>query len=512
MRAKSDHDQSERLLEESNDHVRALANGRRIMESEIKYEHLLATGQEGTVHAGVFGGTTKVAIKTSAKPVKLSRTARTALGKNELGLADILESSEYELQMHICMRLRSERVVFFYGCGITREARVFTVFELMDCALSDTLWAERSRNKDNDEETEARIVVDKPLLPWSLRLQYAADAAEGMQYLHSRNPPLLHRDLKSLNILVKGGRAKICDFGASKALQMGGLQDYEDEISSSSSSNRGHLRTRTLGSLSTSKRRRGKITKKKKKKNTSMSTFRNLLSSPSSSSSMKTPLLKSASAALSFASIPSASSTEEDDSETSLSRSGTTTSISSTSSSVLNKRKFISFEAPLMTTKIGTPQWLAPELLCSDSENVSYSLPIDVYSFGCVLFELMCQKPPWYFGADRATTILSHHFHSVFVLQEVLSSGDRPRVPDVYSAVAPVGFQDLMFECWKRDSKRRPTFDSIFQDLKNMLKVATKENMLSTSSGSSDSSSLMSDLSTSIPTASSKEEEEVVVV
>ena len=63
------------------------------MESEIKYGRLLAMGQEGTVHAGVFGGTTKVAIKTSAKPVKLS--TGTVIGKNDLGLADILQSSEY---------------------------------------------------------------------------------------------------------------------------------------------------------------------------------------------------------------------------------------------------------------------------------------------------------------------------------------------------------------------------------------------------------------------------------
>ena len=126
------------------------------------------------------------------------------------------------------MRLRSERIVFFYGCGITREARIFTVFELMDCALSDTLWAERSREERTTKTRQSRIVVNKPLLPWSQRLQYAADAAEGMKYLHSRNPPLLHRDLKSLNILVKGGRAKICDFGASKALQLGGLEDEYD--------------------------------------------------------------------------------------------------------------------------------------------------------------------------------------------------------------------------------------------------------------------------------------------
>ena len=377
------------------------------------------------------------------------------------------------------MRLRSERIVFFYGCGITREARIFTVFELMDCALSDTLWAERSRGED-DEDDESRIVVNKPLLPWSQRLQYAADAAEGMKYLHSRNPPLLHRDLKSLNILVKGGRAKICDFGASKALQLGGL---EDEYDLDSSSSRGqHVRSYTLGSLSSASKARNK----KKKKNTSLSTFKNLLGSSSSSTSIKTPLLKSASAALSFASIPSSSTDDEEDT-TNHHRTSTTSTIESMSRKprLLSSSSFS--QAPLMTTKIGTPQWLAPELLCSDSENVPYSLPIDVYSFGCVLFELMCQKPPWYFGAEKANSILPHHFHSVFVLQEVLSSGDRPRVPVMYSADAPRGFQDLMHSCWKRNSSRRPKFDSIFLELRNMIE---KGKVDSTSSGSSfDSSS-----------------------
>merc|ERR1712146_249452 len=336
-----------------------------------------------------------------------------------------------------------------------------------------------SRGED-DEDDESRIVVNKPLLPWSQRLQYAADAAEGMKYLHSRNPPLLHRDLKSLNILVKGGRAKICDFGASKALQLGGL---EDEYDLDSSSSRGqHVRSYTLGSLSSASKARNK----KKKKNTSLSTFKNLLGSSSSSTSIKTPLLKSASAALSFASIPSSSTDDEEDS-TNHHRTSTTSTIESMSRKprLLSSSSFS--QAPLMTTKIGTPQWLAPELLCSDSENVPYSLPIDVYSFGCVLFELMCQKPPWYFGAEKANSILPHHFPSVFVLQEVLSSGDRPRVPVMYSADAPRGFQDLMHSCWKRNSSRRPKFDSIFLELRNMIE---KGKVDSTSSGSSfDSSS-----------------------
>lgn len=39
-------------------------------------------------------------------------------------------------------------------------------------------------------------------LDWSRRLNMALDAAKGMHYLHQSNPPVIHRDLKSPNLLV----------------------------------------------------------------------------------------------------------------------------------------------------------------------------------------------------------------------------------------------------------------------------------------------------------------------
>jgi len=54
-------------------------------------------------------------------------------------------------------------------------------------------------------------------MSWKSRVQIAADIAEGMAFLHSRKPPLIHRDLKSQNVLLRSdGRAKIADFGLSK--------------------------------------------------------------------------------------------------------------------------------------------------------------------------------------------------------------------------------------------------------------------------------------------------------
>ncbi|EFN51109.1 hypothetical protein CHLNCDRAFT_13183, partial [Chlorella variabilis] len=58
-------------------------------------------------------------------------------------------------------------------------------------------------------------------LTWHRRLLMALDAAKGMLYLHSYQPPIVHRDLKSPNLLVdKDWNVKVCvaDFNLSKIL------------------------------------------------------------------------------------------------------------------------------------------------------------------------------------------------------------------------------------------------------------------------------------------------------
>lgn len=64
----------------------------------------------------------------------------------------------------------------------------------------------------------------KDPIPWPMRIRIAYDIASAMNFLHSADPPLIHKDLKSPNILMAGTKyddlvvAKVADFGISGKL------------------------------------------------------------------------------------------------------------------------------------------------------------------------------------------------------------------------------------------------------------------------------------------------------
>lgn len=101
-------------------------------------------------------------------------------------------------------RHRHPHVLLFMGV-CTRPPNLAIVTEFCDNgSLHDVL----SRKRDTPDD-----------LPWARRLMFAADAARGLNYLHTSRPATIHADLNASNLLVdRGMRVKVADFGLSRLL------------------------------------------------------------------------------------------------------------------------------------------------------------------------------------------------------------------------------------------------------------------------------------------------------
>jgi len=64
------------------------------------------------------------------------------------------------------------------------------------------------------------VEKDSTNITWNEKLSIVNDVCNGLEYLHSRNPPIIHRDLTPNNILLCYHlRAKITDLGVAKVMQ-----------------------------------------------------------------------------------------------------------------------------------------------------------------------------------------------------------------------------------------------------------------------------------------------------
>ncbi|XP_062098168.1 serine/threonine-protein kinase CTR1 isoform X2 [Humulus lupulus] len=98
----------------------------------------------------------------------------------------------------------------------------------------------------------------------------------------------------------------------------------------------------------------------------------------------------------------------------------------------------------------GTPEWMAPEFLRGEPSNEKS----DVYSFGVILWELVTMQQPWS-GLSPAQ-----------VVGAVAFQNRRLAIPPNTSPL----LASLMESCWADDPSQRPSFGSIVNSLKKLLK------------------------------------------
>lgn len=143
---------------------------------------IVGLGGQGTVYRGILEDNKHVAIKR-AKTI------------------DNSQKEEFIKEILILSQINHTNVVKLLGCCLEVEIPML-VYEFV---TNGTLYKYiQDRNH-------------RPFIPLDTRLRVAAQSAEALAYLHSSaSPPILHRDVKSSNILLDEDYvAKVSDFGAS---------------------------------------------------------------------------------------------------------------------------------------------------------------------------------------------------------------------------------------------------------------------------------------------------------
>ena len=159
--------------------------------SDLTLPQLIASGSEGTKVFRALYIDRMVAVK------------RIGFGSNFQDAFRIL--AEVRREIWIMSTMQHPNILRIAGLSRDNYGRLLVVEELCDEDLQKYLL-----NSDHD-------------ISWQLRLKLAREVSLAMEFLHTRNPIICHRDLKSPNILIRlrssGDRvAKVADFGMARMM------------------------------------------------------------------------------------------------------------------------------------------------------------------------------------------------------------------------------------------------------------------------------------------------------
>ncbi|KAK4750519.1 hypothetical protein SAY87_004001 [Trapa incisa] len=168
----------------------------------IMEENLIGRGASGNVYRAVLRNGQELAVKHIWNAGRGSEGQQRSTTSPILGQAK--RSKEFESEVEALSSIRHVNVIKLY-CSITSEDSCLLVYEYMP---NGSLWDRL--HKDRSDE-----------LDWGSRFEIALGAAKGLEYLHHGcEPPVIHRDIKSSNVLLDEFlKPRIADFGLAKIVQ-----------------------------------------------------------------------------------------------------------------------------------------------------------------------------------------------------------------------------------------------------------------------------------------------------
>jgi kinase len=185
--------------------------------------NIVGRGGSGRVYRVTF--TNRLNGAAGAVAVKQIRTAGKLDGKLE---------REFESEAGILGNVRHNNIVRLLCCLSGAEAKLL-VYDYMDNgSLDKWLHGDALAAGGHPMATRARSARRTPL-DWPTRLKVAVGAAQGLCYMHHECvPPIVHRDVKTSNILLDSEfRAKVADFGLARMLAQAGAPETMSAVAGS---------------------------------------------------------------------------------------------------------------------------------------------------------------------------------------------------------------------------------------------------------------------------------------
>ncbi|WVZ82646.1 hypothetical protein U9M48_029890 [Paspalum notatum var. saurae] len=151
----------------------------------------LGIGGHGTVYKGILKDNRIVAVKRSK-------------------IINVIHSEEFVQEIIILSQINHKNVVRLIGCCLEVEVPILVYEFIPNGTLFQLIHGNHGRTPISMEA----------------RLKIAQESAEALSYLHlSTNQPIVHGDVKSMNILLdENYMVKVTDFGASRILPKDAVQ------------------------------------------------------------------------------------------------------------------------------------------------------------------------------------------------------------------------------------------------------------------------------------------------